>query len=151
MTTISSENYALSEETVISPLLTLPVLESADLFELANVCTACVSVLVESDSDDARAALYTRLFAALETLRERCKDDLSPYLVEQLIAGEKSGSCVPDCWLEAGLQVDYALALTKALMAGTLMPEVAKALTRLLHDMVWMLAEYIKEPYFTAH
>lgn len=151
MTTISSPKYVLSEESVVHPLLTQPVSQSADIFELANACTAYVSVLVESDHDENNATLYKRLFVALKLLRERCDDDLPPYLVEQLIAGEKSGSCVPDCWLEAATQVDYALALTQAVMGGTLQPSVAKELTGLLHDMVWMLAEYVKEPYFTAH
>ncbi len=151
MTTISSPKYVLSEESVLHPLLTLPLSQSADIFELANACTAYVSVLVESDHDENNATLYKRLLVALKLLRERCDDDLPPYLVEQLIAGEKSGSCVPDCWLEAATQVDYALALTQAVMGGTLQPSVAKELTGLLHDMVWMLAEYVKEPYSSAH
>ncbi|HDS9360647.1 TPA: hypothetical protein QH850_003218 [Enterobacter chengduensis] len=151
MTIISSPKYVLSEESVVHPLLTLPLSQSADIFELANACTAYVSVLVESDHDENNATLYKRLFVALKLLRERCDDDLPPYLVEQLIAGEKSGSCVPDCWLETATQVEYALALTQAVMGGTLQPSVAKALTGLLHDMVWMLAEYVKEPYSSAH
>jgi hypothetical protein len=67
-----------------------------------------------------------------------------------LIAGEKITSCVPDCWQETTL-VDYAVALTLAVMGGTLPANVAKELTGLLHDMVWLLAEFVKEPYITAH
>ena len=77
--------------------------------------------------------------------------ELPPYLVEQLVAGEKVTSCVPDCWQETALQVDYAVALTLALMCGTLPASVAKELTGLLHDMVWLMAEFVKEPYITAH
>ena len=65
--------------------------------------------------------------------------------------GENVISCVPECWLETALQVDYALALIQALLAGTLPPGVAKELTGLLHDMVWLLAEFVKEPYIAAH
>jgi hypothetical protein len=60
-------------------------------------------------------------------------------------------SCVPDCWQETTLQVDYAVALTLAVMGGTLSASVAKELVGLLHDMVWLLAEFVKEPYITAH
>ena len=84
-------------------------------------------------------------------LRECCDTELPSHLVERLIAGEKIVSCVPDCWQETALQVDYALALTLAVMGGTLPASVAKELTGLLHDMVWLLAEFVKEPYITAH
>ncbi len=57
-------------------------------------------------------------------------------------------SCVPDCWQETTLQVDYAVALTLAVMGGTLPVSVAKELTGLLHDMVWLLAEFVKELIF---
>lgn len=97
------------------------------------------------------AMLCTRLLAALKRLRECCDSELPPYLVEQLVAGEKITSCVPDCWQETTLQVDYAVALTLAVMGGTLPMSVAKELTGLLHDMVWLLAEFVKEPYITAH
>jgi len=36
-------------------------------------------------------------------------------------------------------------------MAGTLPVSVVKELTGLLHDLVWLLAEFVKEPYITAH
>lgn len=47
--------------------------------------------------------------------------------------------------------MDYALALTRAVRGGTLPADVAKDLTGLLHDMVWLLAEFVKEPYIPAH
>jgi hypothetical protein len=74
----------------------------------------------------------------------------SPIWLNRLIAGEKIVSCVPDCWQETALQVDYAVALTLAVMGGTLPARVAKELTGLLHDMVWLLAEFVKEPYIRA-
>ena len=69
--------------------------------------------------------------------------------MEQLIAGEKMSSCVPDCWQETPLQVDYALALTQAVMGGKLPANVENDLTGLLHDMVWLLAEFVREPKFS--
>ncbi|MDU2879533.1 MAG: hypothetical protein E7B94_05025, partial [Enterobacter sp.] len=65
--------------------------------------------------------------------------------------GEKTNSCVPDCWQDTLTQVDYVLALTQAVMGGTLPAHVVKELTGLLHDMVWLLAEFVKEPRITAH
>ena len=151
MTTIPTLSYALSEESAVHHLLHLQLPDYADLFELVDACAAYVSVLVETDDAVTFAMLCTRLLAALKRLRECCDSELPPYLVEQLIAGEKINSCVPDCWQETALQVDYAVALTLAIMGGTLPASVAKELTGLLHDMVWLLAEFVKEPYIAAH
>ncbi|WP_420300258.1 hypothetical protein [Enterobacter sp. BNK-8] len=151
MATTPEFSNALSEESAVHQLITHPISDSADLFELADACAAYVSVLVETDDAVTFAALCKQLLAALKRLRECCDSELPPYLVEQLIAGEKIASCVPDCWQETTLQVDYAVALTLAVMGGTLSVNVAKELTGLLHDMVWLLAEFVKEPYITAH
>ncbi|KVK33424.1 hypothetical protein ABF69_0221060 [Enterobacter chengduensis] len=144
-------SYALSEESAVHHLINTSICDSANLFELADACAACVSVLVETDDTVTFSTLCKRLLAALKRLRECCDSELPPYLVEQLIAGEKITSCVPDCWQETTLQIDYAVALTLAVMGGTLPASVAKELTGLLHDMVWLLAEFVKEPYISAH
>ena len=151
MATTPEFSYALSEESVVHHLINASISDSADLFELVDACTAYVSVLVETDDTVTFATLCKRLLEALKQLRECCDAELPPYLVEQLIAGEKIASCVPDCWQETTLQVDYAVALTLAVMGGTLSASVAKELTGLLHDMVWLLAEFVKEPYIQAH
>ncbi len=151
MATTPGFSYALSEESAVHHLINASISDSADLFELVDACTAYVSVLVETDDAVTFATLCKRLLEALKQLRECCDAELPPYLVEQLIAGEKIASCVPDCWQETTLQVDYAVALTLAVMGGTLPASVAKELTGLLHDMVWLLAEFVKEPYITAH
>ncbi len=151
MATIPEFSYALSEESAVHHLINLELCDSADLFELADASTAYVSVLLETDDAVTFATLSERLLATLKRLRECCDDELPQYLVEHLIAGEKITSCVPDCWQETTLQVDYAVALTLAVMGGTLPTSVAKELTGLLHDMVWLLAEFVKEPYILAH
>ncbi|THE56510.1 hypothetical protein EAI35_01430 [Enterobacter bugandensis] len=151
MATTPGFSYALSEESAVHHLINASISDSADLFELVDACTAYVSVLVETDDTVTFATLCKRLLEALKQLRECCDAELPPYLVEQLIAGEKIASCMPDCWQETILQVDYAVALTLAVMGGTLPASVAKELTGLLHDMVWLLAEFVKEPYITAH
>ena len=129
MATIPGFSYSLSEESVIHHLINLQLSDTADLFELADACAAYVSVLVETDDAVTFSTLCTRLLATLKQLRGRCDTELPPYLVEQLIAGEKMASCVPDCWQETTLQVDYAVALTQAVMGGTLPTSVAKELT----------------------
>jgi hypothetical protein len=151
MATTPGFSYALSEESAVHHLINTSISDSADLFELVDAYTAYVSVLVETDDAVTFATLCKRLLVALKRLRECCDSELPPYLVEQLIAGEKITSCVPDCWQETTLQVDYAVALTLAVMGGTLPASVAKELTGLLHDMVWLLAEFVKEPYISAH
>ena len=151
MATTPGFSYALSEESAVHHLISTSISDSADLFELADACTAYVSVLVETDDAVTFATLCTRLLVALKRLRECCDAELPSHLVEQLSAGEKIASCVPDCWQETTLQVDYAVALTLAVMGGTLPASVAKDLTGLLHDMVWLLAEFVKEPYIQAH
>lgn len=149
MATIPAMSKTLSEESVVHHLIHMPLPASADLFELAELCTAYVSVLLETDDRPTRTTLCERLLQALAHLRERCDTDLPPYLVERLIAGEKMSSCVPDCWQETALQVDYALALTQAVMGGKLPANVENDLTGLLHDMVWLLAEFVREPKFS--
>ncbi|WP_346807699.1 hypothetical protein MX657_06070 [Enterobacter chuandaensis] len=151
MATTPGFSYALSEESAVHHLINTSVSDSADLFELADACTAYVSVLVETDDAVTFATLCKRLLETLKRLRECCDSELPPYLVEQLVAGEKITSSVPDCWQETTLQVDYVVALTLAVMGGALPVSVAKELTGLLHDMVWLLAEFVKEPYITAH
>ena len=151
MTTLPGFSYSLAEKSAVYHLTHLPLPDSADLFELADSCAACVSVLIETDDAFTHAILCERLLAVLKRLRERCDTELPPHLVERLIAGEKIVSCVPDCWQETALQVDYAVALTLAVIGGTLPAREAKELTGLLHDMVWLLAEFVKEPYIAAH
>ncbi|AJB80843.1 hypothetical protein VXI92_002416 [Enterobacter hormaechei] len=151
MATTPGFSYVHAEESAVNHLLHLQLPDSADLFELTDTCAAYVSVLVETDDAVTFAMLCKQLLAALKRLRECCDAELPSHLVEQLIAGEKIASCVPDCWQDTALQVDYAVALTLAVMGGTLPASVAKELTGLLHDMVWLLADFVKEPYITAH
>ncbi|WP_253378419.1 hypothetical protein [unidentified bacterial endosymbiont] len=151
MATIPQFSYALSGESTDHQLLYSQLPDSADLFELADACTAYVSMLVETVDTVTFATLGKCLLSTLKRLRESCDAELPPYLVEKLMAEENIASCVPDCWQETTLQVDYALALTRAVTSRTLPASVAKELTGLLHDMVWLLAEFVKEPYITAH
>ena len=151
MATIPTLSYLQSDENIIQQLITRPLPVDADLFDVADNCAALVTVLVESDDSVISSALCERLLQALHRLRELCDADLPPNLIEQLIVGEKMTSCVPDCWQETALQVDYAVALTLAVMGGTLPASVAKELVGLLHDMVWLLADFVKEPYISAH
>ncbi|HDR2659505.1 TPA: hypothetical protein QCI56_004527 [Enterobacter asburiae] len=151
MATIPTLTYLPSDENVILQLISRPLPADADLFVVADNCAALVSVLVEIEDANMFTAFCERLLHALRKLRELCDVDLPPDLIAQLIMGEKLNSCVPDCWQDTLTQVDYVLALTKAVRGGTLPAHVAKELTGLLHDMVWLLAEFVKEPRITTH
>lgn len=151
MTTIPTLAYPQSDEQVISPSLTTPLSAAADLFETADRCAALVSVLIETDDKPSRTAICEGLLHALSQLRELCDAELPPHLVAQLIQGETLTSCMPDCWQETAPQVDYALALVQAILGGTLPASVEKELAGLLHDLVWLLDEFVKEPYITVH
>ncbi|MCU6682515.1 hypothetical protein M8320_10945 [Leclercia sp. H6W5] len=151
MTTILTLTYPQSDEQVIPASLTTPLSAAADLFEVADRCAALVSVLIETDDRASRTALCGGLLHALHQLRERCDAELPPHLIAQLIQGETLTSCMPDCWQETAPPVDYALALVQAILGGTLPASVEKELAGLLHDLVWLVNEFVKEPYITVH
>lgn len=151
MATIPTPSYSHFEEDVIHQIINQPLPASADLFDVADACAAFVCVLVDTHDDQASNALCGRLLQALNQFRHLCDEDLPPHLIEQLIAGENVTSCIPDCWQETATLVEYAQALTQALLSNTLPPPVATSLTGLLHDVVYLLAEFVKEPYLTVH
>ncbi len=151
MATIPTLTYLPSDESVILQLISRPLPADANLFDVADNCAALVSVLVEIEDATMFTALCEHLLHALRKLRELCDVDLPPDLIAQLIMGEKLNSCVPDCWQDTVTQVDYALALVQAVISGALPANVAKELTGLLHDMVWLLAEFVKEPRVVVH
>ncbi len=151
MTTIPTLTYPQSDEQAIPASLTTPLSAAADLFEVADRCAALVSVLIETDDRASRTTLCEGLLHALRQLRERCDAELPPHLIAQLIQGETLNSCMPDCWQETAPQVDYALALVQAILGGTLPARVEKELAGLLHDLVWLLNEFVKEPYISVH
>lgn len=151
MTTTPTLSYLQSDESFTDHVTPLPLTAEADLFEVADHCAALVSVLIETDDRSSRTALCKRLLHALRQLRECCDAELPPHLVAQLIQGESLTSCMPDCWQETAPQVDYALALVQAILGGTLPASVEKELAGLLHDLVWLVNEFVKEPYITMH
>ncbi|WP_285128524.1 hypothetical protein [Leclercia adecarboxylata] len=151
MTTIPTLTYPQSDEQVLPASLTTPLSADADLFEVADRCAALVSVLIETDDRASRTVLCEGLLYALRQLRERCDAELPPHLIAQLIQGETLTSCMPVCWQETAPQVDYALALVQAILGGTLPASVEKELAGLLHDLVWLVNEFVKEPYITVH
>ncbi|HDC4370538.1 TPA: hypothetical protein O8L32_003644 [Enterobacter cloacae] len=148
MTLLSTLSDA-SHHSFTEQLIALPLPTSADLFDVADLCVAFASTLVETQSVSERHALCGRLLYALEALERLC-DDLPPHLIEQLIAGDAAPSCMPHCWQETITPVTYARSLAQAIQGNTLPQEVNHALTGLLHDMVFLLAEFVKEPYLRA-
>ena len=150
MATISTLPFALSDEDIVQQLLDMPIATTADCTKLADATAALVCVLVETDQLDLRTALCNKLLLTLGKMRECSDTEIPPHLIAEIIEGERISTCVPACWQEMSVQVDYAMALTQAVLGGTLPASVEKTLTRLLHDMVWLLAEFVKEPSGTA-
>jgi len=142
MTTKSTYVYASSTNALVQQLIDTPLATTAELPELADISAALVSVLQETD---AHKALCEKLLQTLGKMRECDTSEPSPELIAQLIEGERFSTSVPACWQEITVQVDYALALTQAVLGGTLPASVESSLTGLLHDMVWMLEEFVKE------
>jgi len=151
MATTQTFIYRHSDESVIDHLIPLPLTAESDIFEVADNCAALVSILIETDDSSTRTALCKRLLLALRQLRELCDADLPPHILAHLIQGETLTSCMPDCWQDTAPQVDYALALVQAILGETLPANIEKELAGLLHDLVWLLDEFVKEPYISVH
>ncbi|MGN7789070.1 hypothetical protein [Enterobacter sp. 22452] len=147
---ILSTLSSFSHDNFLQQLIALPLPASADLFDVADLCAAFASALVETDEVSERNALCGRLLHALGELERRCEGDLPAHLIEQLIAGDAAPSCMPDCWQETITSVHYAQALAQAILGNTLPQSVNIALTGLLHDLVYLLADYVKEPYLPS-
>ena len=128
-------------------LLNMPIPATADLFQVADLCSEFVIRLVESDDPAESLALCGRLSHALTALRQLCDEDLPPHLLESLTVDEPSAPCVPDCWVDSNVLVEYAQGLTQALLSRTLSNTVMVPLTGLLHDLVILLTDYLRQPH----
>ncbi|HAF1791888.1 TPA: hypothetical protein H2W70_001894 [Salmonella enterica] len=133
---------------IMNKLLTIPIPASADLFQLADICAAFAAELVESTDAAERLALCGRLSHALTALRLLCDEDLPSHLIERLTAADLPAPCIPECWTDSYLLVGYAQGLTQALLSCSLPCGVAVELTGLLHDLIMLMAEYLKQPCF---
>lgn len=147
MATIPTLSYPEFDERVTHQLLTSPLPVSADLFEVTDLCASFVNVLLETQDVSARLALCGRLSQALERLAQLCDEDLPPHLIARLTASELPDSAMPDCWQDTYLAVGYLRSLNQALLGNTLPDALANDLAGLLHDMVYILRDYVREPY----
>ncbi|MBV7406880.1 hypothetical protein [Enterobacter sp. ENT03] len=132
---------------MMNNLLNMPIPATADLFQVADLCSEFVIKLVESDDPAESLALCGRLSHALTALRQLCDEDLPPHLLESLTVDEPPAPCVPDCWVDSNVLVEYAQGLTQALLSRVLAGSVTVPLTGLLHDLVILLTEYLRQPH----
>ncbi|WP_194206954.1 hypothetical protein [Superficieibacter sp. 1612_C1] len=128
-------------------LITTPIPASADLFQVADMCATFAIELLESADATKSLALQGRLSCALTALRVLCDADLPPHLIEQLTADKLPEPCVPDCWFDSYALVEYTQALTQALLSCTLPCAVTEQITGLLHDLIILMVEHLKQPY----
>ncbi|MBJ5866754.1 hypothetical protein JGL56_03290 [Salmonella enterica subsp. enterica serovar Derby] len=147
MATIPTLAHPHSTDSIACQLLELPIFSTLDLFELTDCCCAFVNVLLETHDKAERLALCGRLSFTFDEIKNRCDEDLPLHLVEQLSNALPAQSCVPDCWQDTAMLVGYAQALNQALLSQTLASAVSQELAGLLHDLVYLLADFVREPY----
>ena len=150
MSVLSSLSSLSSHENFIQQLIAISLPASANLFDVVDLCAAFASALVEADDASERNVLCGRLLHALEELERLCDDDLPPQLIEKLISRDATPSCMPESWQDTLTPVHYAQNLAQAILGNTLPQDVNIALTGLLHDLVFLLEEFVKEPYLHA-
>lgn len=149
MATIPTLPYPKFDESTIHRLLTTPIPATADLFEITDLCAAFVNVLLETKDVSARLALCGRLSHVLARLAHLCDEDFPPHLVAQLTVDAPPDSAMPDCWRDTCLMVGYLQSLNLVLTGNTSPGTVVADLAGLLHDMVYILRDYVREPYRT--
>ncbi|KAA5945370.1 hypothetical protein F1543_07985 [Enterobacter cloacae] len=147
MATIPILANSQTTDSIACQLLDLPICSTLDLFELTDCCCAFVNVLLETHDKAERLALCGRLAFAIDELKNRCDEDLPPHLVERLSNQFPAQSCIPDCWQDTAMLVGYVQALNQALLSQTLAGTVSQELAGLLHDLIYLLADYVREPY----
>ncbi|KNC90084.1 hypothetical protein [Trabulsiella odontotermitis] len=133
-------------DSIIERLLSTPIPASADLFDVAEFCSAFVNELIECHDPAQSQALCGRLSHALVLLHRLCNADLPPHRIEQLKVSETPASTFPDYWGDTDTLVAYAQGVTQVLLSGTLADSLAVTMTGLLHDLVHAIEGYIKEP-----
>lgn len=146
MATIPTAFGSESELAFTQHLLTTPLEDSADLFEVADLCCAFASVLIETEDRTERIALCGRLAHGLEQLSDRCDSDLPAHLVAALTVDVLPPPAVPDCWYDTASLTGYTKALTATLIANVLDAKTETELAGLLHDLVYLLSEQLKTP-----
>ena len=72
---------------------------------------------------------------------------LSRRFLQQLITHDATPSSIPDGWQDTFTPVHYSQALPQAILGNILLQEVNIVLTGLLHDLVFLLKAFVREPY----
>lgn len=129
-------------------LLNKPVEAGTNLFELMDLCVGLVSELIETDNEAQRLALCGRLQYCLTALNEKCVEDLPPALIERLTVDVLPPPRLPAYYYADTVLINYALALTAALLSRAMSSGIEDDLTGLLHDVVCLVADELKQPRF---
>ena len=103
-------------------------------------------MLLETDEHTDRMALCGRLVHALIQLERLCEEDLPPHLLAQLSTITQPEMAIPDGWQDTDMLLGYAKALSQTLLSNAQPEAVAKELTGLLHDLVYLLVDQLKGP-----
>ncbi|MBV8042219.1 hypothetical protein [Pluralibacter sp.] len=133
-----------------SQLLTRSLSASDDLFGVLDLCTALVSVLVETDDCTERVALCGRLVHSLTALNALCEADLPPHLISSLTTQTLTPADLPDCWQDTAMLLGYLQTLVNVLLSNTQPEATARDISGLLHDLTWLLADSLKTPFILS-
>ena len=147
MKTIPNLLYTPVHDGFTAQLLSTPLPASANLFEVTDFCTGLANILLETDDPAERLAILGRLSQAFTRMAQLCNEDLPPELIAHLTTDELPHTRMPDLWHDTYLTVGYLQALAQALLGNTLAKPVADDLAGLLHDMVYIVRDYVREPY----
>lgn len=149
MATTLTLTHPQSTKSIANQLIDRAILPTLDLFELTDCCCAFVNILLETNDKVERMALCGRLGFALAELKNQCDEDLPEHLIEKLVTEISVQSCIPDCWQDTTMLVGYTQALNQALLSQSLANNISQELAGLLHDLVYLLADYVREPYLS--
>lgn len=118
---------------------------SMDLFQLLDTCESLADELIECHSETEQQALCGRIAHCLEVLKTTFVQPLPGYLVECLTVGKEAKIQVNN---DSEIQRQYCHALTQTLLSRAHTPEVNRALTGMLFDLINDLVEDLQAPRF---
>jgi len=136
-------------DSAIPLLLSAPLGNSLDLFELLDRCRHLADALIESDNHTERMALCGRLLAGLEVLRSALDATLPPHLIDRLTID----AATPDDYrgpfsTDSETLREYCAALTLLLLQHQQTAQQEASITGLLSELVSVLVTDLKAPRF---
>lgn len=139
----------MSAQTISQPqcynALLSPITTSMDLFQLLDVCESLADELIECKTDTEQQALCGRLAHCLDVMKATFDQPLPVHLVERLTVEKEVRIQVNH---DSEIQRQYCHALTQTLLSRAHTPDVNRALTGMLFELINELVEDLQAPRF---